>query len=71
MTALDTHKQLCMSEIRKLLVLDVFTLQDGLVVYTPKIKRQGVKKNSFAILRRHLVDAHLQEMSQRHFLRTF
>ena len=71
MTALDTHKQLCMSEIRKLLVLDVFTLQDGLVVYTPKIKRQGVKKNSLARPNKHFVEAHLHEISLGHFLHTF
>lgn len=71
MTTPKTYKQLCISGMQKLLILGVFTLQDGLVVYTPKIKRQGVKKNSFAILRRHLVDAHLHEMSMEHFLRTF
>lgn len=44
MTIQKTHKQLCVSEIQKMRMLGVFAPQDELVIYTPKIKRQGVKK---------------------------
>ena len=56
MTTQKTHKQLCVSEIQKIRMLGVFAPQDELVIYTPKIKRQGVKKNSFATPRKCLFD---------------
>lgn len=71
MTTPKTYKQLCISGMQKLLILGVFTLQDGLVVYTPNMKRRGVKKNSFTMPSIRLVVAHRDEMNLRHFFRTF
>ena len=67
MTPPKTHEHLCMNVIQKLLILGVFTLQDGLVVYTPKIKRQGVNKNSFTMPSIRLVVAHWNEINRGFF----
>lgn len=43
----------------------------GLVIYTPNMKRQGVKKNSFAGPSISLVDTKPNVGSLVHYLRTF
>ena len=56
MTALDTHKQLCMSEIRKLLVLDVFTSSRRVGYLHAKDKEARCQEKFLINSSRRLVD---------------
>lgn len=70
-TTPKTYKQMCMNKIQKMLMLGVFAPRGRLVVYTPNMKRQGVKKKFIRKAKHTSYWSPLEWNQPRIFLRSF